>query len=80
VAAREHAGFLSVRDFDGLEEAGFSALSVCLRAPECDLTIDTVQLGEPKGHHLDSHSHQGGQSARDRGLSEAGGRRSVLPP
>ena len=24
-----------------------------------------------EGHHLDCHSHQGGQPARDRGLSEA---------
>jgi hypothetical protein len=29
-----------VSDFDGLEETGFGALSVCLRAPERDLTID----------------------------------------
>ena len=35
-------------DFDGLEETGFGALRVCLRAPERDLTIDTVQIGGPE--------------------------------
>ena len=35
-------------DFDGLEETGFGALSVSLRALERDLTIDTVQIGEPE--------------------------------
>ena len=44
----EHAGFLPVSDFDGLEETGFGALSACLRAPERDLTIDAVQIGEPE--------------------------------
>ena len=44
----EHAGFLPVGDFDGLEETGFGARSVHLRVPERDLTIDTVQIGEPE--------------------------------
>jgi hypothetical protein len=39
---------LPVGDFDGLEETGFGALSVSLRALERDLTIDTVQIGEPE--------------------------------
>ena len=44
----EHAGFLAAGDLDRFEEAGFGAISVCLGAPERDLTLDTVQIGEPE--------------------------------
>ena len=33
-----------------------------------------------EGHHLDRHSHQGGQPARARGLSRDGGGAMILPP
>ena len=32
-----------------------------------------------EGHHLDRHSHQGGQPARARGLSRNGGGAMILP-
>jgi hypothetical protein len=37
-----------VGDFDGFEETSLGARSVCLRAPQCDLAIDAVQIGEPE--------------------------------
>ena len=35
-------------DFDGFKETSLGARSVCLRAPQCDLAIDAVQIGEPE--------------------------------